>query len=1308
MLTVNVAALNGQIAHAVDNTGIVRSPQGNGSVFSRIPNGQITLDVEQIEPLVNVGALAVDDLAVQVQNTLAGDRDRFRILHILQQLQGGAIGPGRQCIGKGGEIHSPITTDHRCHCIGRNHAAGAKEVGIAVSLGGSDVTVGAGIAMIVTVVGVGDVVICLRRNEDIAADRAVDRCGAVTIVLYGNVFNIFIGVAVNSFVLAVGDLIDLCTLQDRIAVGADALTPDFGDKGHPIVVLVVVAVLCHTGLEQVGRLARDEVLSGEGSCAVALGHGIAVIAAAIVRSHKGICHGIAVGDLAAAVADEGCSVIVAGDIDRISDIAVLYGGVGIADETAHMVSTLEVAVGNAQVLNGVVVVGVAEQTHIAPLGHSIRAGYGEAVAVEATCVAGVARADGYPHSGTVAAGICAVPMEGITGVQVDVGHQFTGDVVVDVVYIVGKPVQLTGVVDQIHIVVIPISILTGIHRGLLVAATGSAEAVAVKDDVDIVVNGFRMDLRILLTVESTGKAPGAAAGILAVDRSHILDQLCIVAGVIHIFAAAVAVQLSIYIAGTVGVGIPLILSRVRAGVVAGIQLATHYAAELTGKRIHTGGDSVTVRSIRAADEGGFLGNAPFGSLQSCAGSRTAQFFTFPVVAHGQFAHIADYIAALTAGGGDRAAGNADGLQCIQTVGGDRLAGDLMGATIITVMPHHTAEGSDGTTGNGNGLTGKDAMDSAGTGIEIPGLDSAVAPGIEDTVGDCHILCFHEACIHRAAGLAVVTGQTDAVIGSNRAACHGQAAAGNGGSTGDVVIGGICKIVAHQGQGCRLIAGDDQRCPLGNGNSRLTVPGSIALFIGGRLDLYGSGQDIGALKCQGHSAAGDLQSRNAQRGSIHRGTVQRQGAGLGIIGGGAVPQNVGGVVIADLYTTQEDGVQLLTAPAANAIHVIVVALVNGQNHLFTVTQIPEGHTVHGLAGLRTGCLRGGYTGGMGVFKNLVTKTTAGTDGAGAVISRPIKAVMGQRASNDTGAAAQGGIRFLLQIAIAGDQNVTGDQMGRNRQYGITETVFGDLYTVHPHLKVEIGALRDTVIRVYNDAADVVLTLKGIVRSLEQQEAKPIILFVLGDTVHRHTADVASIPCFVGGVRRLVDLAAQRTGNLLGAGGISSVGASVAADLADTLQISMAGVLTTGGSAAVIDDGAAFSQKQLAVIDQAGAASQCQGPSGRHSQSDTLRDGQGLAAVKGQIAAQRIVTAQSHIRLRVHCGAAQQADGADAGAGKNLTINDITVYDGILTQAVGSGIQHAHSAAAAGNGAAVQGQIPDPAIEGTEQGGLDLHI
>ena len=344
----------------------------------------------------------------------------------------------------------------------------------------------------------------------------------------------------------------------------------------------------------------------------------------------------------------------------------------------------------------------------------------------------------------------------------------------------------------------------------------------------------------------------------------------------------------------------------------------------------------------------------------------------------------------------------------------------------------------------------------------------------------------------------------------------------------------------------------------------------------------------------------------------------------------------------------------------------------------------------------------------MFKDLIAKTAAGTDGAGAVIIRPNKAVMGQRASDDTGAGARTGIRFLLQIAIAGDQNVTGDHVGRNRQYGITETVFGNLYTVHPHLKVEIGAHHDTVIRIHNDAAHIVLTLKGIVRPLEQQEAQPIILLILGDTVHRHTADVASIPCFVGGVSQLVDLAAQRTGNLFGAGGISGVGTYIAADLADALQIGMAGALAAGGSATVIDDGAAFSQDQLTVIDQAAATSQGQGPSLRHSERDTLGDGQGLAAVKGQIAAQRIVTAQSHSRLRVHRGAAQQVDGADAGAGKNLTIHDITVDDGILTQAVGSGIQHTHTAAAAGNSASLHGQIPDPAIEGTEQSRLDLHI
>ena len=151
--------------------------------------------------------------------------------------------------------------------------------------------------------------------------------------------------------------------------------------------------------------------------------------------------------------------------------------------------------------------------------------------------------------------------------------------------------------------------------------------------------------------------------------------------------------------------------------------------------------------------------------------------------------------------------------------------------------------------------------------------------------------------------------------------------------------------------------------------------------------------------------------------------------------------------------------------------------------------------------------------------------------------------------------------------------------------------GEEINIATQKEISIGELASELIRQINPSARIVCDeerlrpeksevnrlLGANGKILEQQEAQPVILFVLGDTVNLHTADVASIPCFVGSVSRLVDLAAQRTGSLLSAGGISGMGASVAADPADALQIAMTGVLTAGGSAAVIDDGAAFIQE-----------------------------------------------------------------------------------------------------------------------------------
>ena len=436
------------------------------------------------------------------------------------------------------------------------------------------------------------------------ADHAVSQTGfGAGGSLAGNglldVDAVFFRIAVSGFVLAVSDLIDLVAAENGVCVGADGLTPDLGSDGLNVVAFVVVDFLAHnTGLEQICSLTGGKLFRGQGSSAVdAVGifaaQVVAVHHGAIVLTHQGVCHGIGVVDLHTTVAHQSTGGIAAGDVDRIGDVAVVDVGVSIACQTAHMISACKVAVGDAQVLDLVVIVGVAEQAHVAALGHGIGTGDGEAVAVEGTGIAATAGADGYPCSGSVAAGIGAVGMEGVAGVQVDVGHQLTGSAVVAVVHIVCEPEKLSCVVDQVGIVPGFIVILAGVDFRRLIAAAGGAEAVIPLADVVITLDLEGFGFGVFLAVHGQSDGVGLAAGVEAVGGFYGSRQLGIAAGGIHIAAAIGAVQSGTHIAGAIIVRIPLVF-RHKGGMCVGIQIAVLLTASVADGTDGTGGFATLV------------------------------------------------------------------------------------------------------------------------------------------------------------------------------------------------------------------------------------------------------------------------------------------------------------------------------------------------------------------------------------------------------------------------------------------------------------------------------------------------------------------------------------------------------------------------------------------------------------------------------------------------------------------------------------------------------------------------------------------
>ena len=386
--------------------------------------------------------------------------------------------------------------------------------------------------------------------------------------------DVFVGVGVNRFILAVGDLIDLGATQDGVIVGVNGLAPDVGCFGfNPLIVVIPVAVSFDAVLQEVSHLTGGKLLC---SSAAVLGFGLgevvavfngAIVAAEMANQLVGI--GVTVRNLAAVVTQQAADTIAAALDGGVDHIAVSDRGIGAADQAAHIIRAFKPAVDHADVLDIVIVIGVAEQACILALSDAMQAGDGMTLAVKGAAVRApfLETADGYPVGSIFR--------------DHDIGSQDRIGVVRYIVNVIGEPVELTGIGDLVN------ALILVVHCRLIAAA--DAEAVGVHTGVVLVGEDVGLGFGVFLAVKFHGDGLGFGAGILAIFALNGFSQDSVLVGnhnPVHAVFTAGAEEIHIHIvADMVG---PVEHGSVGAGVVVPVHFAI-LAADSADSLCSTGG-----------------------------------------------------------------------------------------------------------------------------------------------------------------------------------------------------------------------------------------------------------------------------------------------------------------------------------------------------------------------------------------------------------------------------------------------------------------------------------------------------------------------------------------------------------------------------------------------------------------------------------------------------------------------------------------------------------------------------------------------